>query len=164
MPERPSRRQCPDHQRLWRGHCVDQGLDDAWLVALNELGAFDLISICEGHAGQRATSSRSRPHINLRLKSNLLAKAVTAWTSISAGLSDNLSGIFAFDATSAKVELKQQVCLARSEPLRRQDFTVCMQSRQPRVDTTMEPGCIEWFQATIESIKNLDRYMASLLG
>ena len=40
---------CRDHERVWNGICVDIGLEDEWLVALNSLDSFFLTSICVGH-------------------------------------------------------------------------------------------------------------------
>lgn len=36
-------------QKSWNRHTVDKNLNEDWLIALNRLSIFNLISICEGH-------------------------------------------------------------------------------------------------------------------
>lgn len=72
---RAGRESCGEGKRLWRSHIVDDGLHDSWLGALNALLVFDLISICEGHMTELRNNPRSLPHVNLRIKPNLLSSA-----------------------------------------------------------------------------------------
>ena len=78
-PRRTPRRACRDHGREWKGFCVDNGLEDGWLVSLNDLAAFDLISICEGHCDRCTDSPMTPLHVKLRLKERLLAGIARRW-------------------------------------------------------------------------------------
>ena len=51
--------------RKWHDYDVDFNLKDEWLIALNNVPGFDLISICEGHEGE------DNAHFNLRANSKI---------------------------------------------------------------------------------------------
>ncbi len=57
---------CLDHERVWNGIRVDIGLEDEWLVALNSLDSFYLISICVGHETNLHTTTNQCPDIAIR--------------------------------------------------------------------------------------------------
>ncbi len=158
MPESGPSRQCRDLERPWRNHCVDRSLEDTWLEALNALGAFTLISICEGHTSERSNSPRS-PHINLRLKAELVPLAAEVWDSLSAAVADHLARIFDAGSTSVTIELKLQVRLERGRSATRQDFTARIDARRQRVSSSMDPEISDWFLGALKSIEELDRFI-----
>lgn len=157
-------RQCREHERSWRGRCVDRDLEDGWLEALNALKALNLISICEGHVAERPNSPRVRPHINVRLKPLLLPQAVKLWHMVSQVLQESLTEMFGTESTSATVELKLQVQLGRDGPAVGDGLTARFQARQKRVSAEMDTATADWFRRTVESIKCLDRLLVSQLN
>ena len=163
MPNRIRRRECRDHERVWRDHCVDRNLKDAWLEVLNDLAAFDLKSVCEGHVSERTNNDRARPHINLRLKPLLLPEAVAAWDSVSAALADGMTGMFNAADTWATVELTLQVQLGPGNAVGPHKLWAKIRARRPRVSLEMDSETSDWFRRIVESIKVLDRLFTTQL-
>ena len=79
LTKKTPRRKCTDHEREWRGFCVDKNLQDDWLERLNSLEAFSPISICEGHCNGRAKPTQTPPHVKLRLKERFLSDIAIYW-------------------------------------------------------------------------------------
>ena len=54
---------CRSYERQWRDLCVDRGMRDSWLHAMNSLSCWRVYSSCEGHStppeGGVLTSTRS---------------------------------------------------------------------------------------------------------
>jgi hypothetical protein len=163
MPESRPQRECRDHQRMWRTHCVDRNLEDAWLEAMNALEVFDLVSICEGQVSQRPSSRRSMPHVNLRLKPGLVPVAIIAWDSLSADLSSSFAAVFDVVDSSVTIELTQQVLLRRARPTAEQKLTVRIEARRSRNSPNIDPETSDWFCRTVSSTRELDRFMQARL-
>jgi hypothetical protein len=95
MPVRKTpRRQRREYEREWNSYCVDKNLEDEWLIRLNDLEAFRLISICMGHSGCQTELAKAAPHIKPKPKERLLPgiarcwdenKSFTIWVSLSLG-------------------------------------------------------------------------------
>ena len=80
--------------------CVDAKLKDEWLICLNLLQVFDLVSICEGHVRQ---SRRSSPHINLRVKDEYLAVISDEWHTSGRSMSNLIDDMF---SQNSNIEIK----------------------------------------------------------
>jgi hypothetical protein len=106
LPKRTPRRKCRGHEREWRGFCVDANLEDEWLARLNDLQAFDLISICEGHCNRQAEPSRTPPHIKLRLKERLLRGVASHWDEHKMAVVGKVNRLFETGDTYVNLELK----------------------------------------------------------
>lgn len=157
MPEARNRRTARDYERVWRERCVDRNLQDDWLEALNDLQVFDLISICEGHVAADNKSPKSRPHINLRLRSPLAPRAVSIWPTLSADLGHAMLSMFNVQDSSVTLELKQEVRLIRGGPKAHQGLTVRINACFPRSGPDLDPQTSAWFARAVRSIEQLDR-------
>jgi hypothetical protein len=161
MPKRvkPSRRKGSSEydapQKLWKRHSVDKNLRSPWLLALNSLQMFELISICEGHWDSNM-KEMCTPHVNVRWKERDIAPYL--WHDLADGLEDEfLTGTFKIEAELA----------ARVDPYVRKyrlcetDATIRFTSRRPLAYEGMGEDKVEWFEELIKRIKSLDRKLYS---
>lgn len=137
-------------QRLWRGISVDKNLRNSWLVALNSLQMFELISICEGHWNSNMRMMDS-PHVNLRWKD--VESAPYLLYELVDGLDDDfLTGDFKVESTIR----------ASVDPYRRKhrfcdtDAVISFTSRRTLAYEGMGEDKVKWFRGLIRRIKTLD--------
>jgi hypothetical protein len=158
---RPARK-CKAHEREWNGLCVDRNLDDEWLVRLNQLRAFDLISICEGHCRRPAEPSTTCPHIKLRLKDELLAGSGGIWDEHKMQVVSALGRLFSSADTHVSFELRFKARSGRGRLMYREELTAKVHSRRPRQSAEMEASACEWFDRNLGLVEDLDRLVSSL--
>jgi len=162
LPRRTSRRSCKDHEREWKGFCVDRNLDDEWLERLNDLGAFGLISICEGHCGHRARSSGSPPHIKLRLKETLLPRVAQRWDESKMVIVSEVNRLFQTGDTYVNLELKFKLRSGTSRLVYREDLMVRIHRRYARTSEDLDPETRGWFTRNVARVEKLDRLITQL--
>lgn len=162
LPRRTSRRTCKDHEREWNGFCVDRNLEDEWLTRLNDLGAFGLISICEGHCGRRSGSSKSPPHIKLRLKETLLPRVAQRWDESKMAIVSEVNRLFQTGDTYVNLELKFKLRSGTSRLVYREELVVRIHRRHARTSEDMDPETRGWFQRSVDRVEELDRLIARL--
>jgi hypothetical protein len=162
LPRRTPRRACKDSEREWNGFCVDRNLRDEWLVSLNSLSAFNLISICEGHCEQHSEPHMRPPHVKLRLKDHLLPGVAGRWDEHKMPLLGEVNRLSQAGDTYVNLEMK---CRLRSGAARlsyQEDLILRIHSRDGRVSEEMAPETAAWFQRTVELVKKLDGVFARL--
>ena len=162
LPRRTSRRACKGHEREWNGFCVDKNLEDEWLVRLNDLMAFGLISICEGHCNRRARSSGSPPHIKLRLKETLLPHVSQRWDESKMKIVSGVNRLFQTGDTYVNLELKFKLRLGTSRLVYREELVVRIHRRHARTSKEMDPETRGWFQRSVDRIEKLDSLITHL--
>ena len=150
------RRECREHEREWGGRCVDRNLTDAWLERLNTLHSLSLMGICEGHADASSGSSGRFPHINLRLKEELLPGIARRWEELRVAVLDEVSRLFQHGDTHVNLELKFRLRLGLSRLVYQQDLTMRIRASQPRTSQEMTPDARDWFERTVSCIERLD--------
>jgi hypothetical protein len=146
------------HERIWRDRRVDRNLKDEWLISLNDLKTFDLISICEGHNAQR----HAYPHINLRLKEEYLSRVSNEWYCSTRTMSKVIDNIFDSEQSRTEIELR---VIYRRQSVRntcRQDFVVKIQSLVRRESESIDTRIIDWFDLTIKAVRDLDTFIFDL--
>jgi hypothetical protein len=160
-PIRPNSH-CREHTRRWRDHCVDKNLEDSWLEALNNLGTFKLINICEGHYGSRRTSDR--PHIILRLKERYIPLLLTEFDCAASQMQEELMKLWGEEATrvEARFEIKMNASRSRQEIQR--DFCLRIESCPPRTEQVMDEATGTWFTSTIRRIQAWDAFFGKLIA
>lgn len=159
----PASRQCREYERPWQDRFVDRNLADDWLVALNTLDVFRLISICEGHSeggGRRA----SGPHINLRLRPELVRAAYAGWDGLSVGLAAEFGRLFRPEDGTAEVELRLPIRLGRDGVHTQPDLVVRLQSLRRRASPELEPWAADWLAAAVGQCRALDEFVGRRLG
>jgi hypothetical protein len=163
MPLRkPSRRQCRDHEREWNGYCVDKNLEDDWLIRLNDLAAFGLISICEGHSGRPAEPARTASHIKLRLKEHLLPGIARCWDEHKMSILSEVNSLFQSGDTYVGLELKFKLRSRTGRLNYEESLMVGIHGRQGRTSEEMDAETRDWFQQSIERVEALDRLIIDL--
>ena len=163
MPE-PHRRPCRDHEREWQGRYVDRELSDEWLVALNGLASFQLISICAGHAGESSDRPATPPHINLRLRPELTRLAYATWDGLSVGLAAEFSRLFPREHTIAEAEISYRVIHDRGGASLNRRFIIRVRGLSRRRPDEPDPEMKDWFGSTVVGCRQLDRFVTDRLG
>jgi hypothetical protein len=158
-PRRKPHRECRDYEKEWNGRCVDKHLEDEWLVRLNDLLCLRPISVCEGHADQKPGSSRTFPHIKLRLQEQFLASLVSQWGSLRPVLADELHRLFHLADTYAELELKCRLRWGRGRFPYRETLTLRIHARQARTSEAMDAPTYQWFEQTLSYIEEFDKAM-----
>ena len=162
LPKKTPRRKCRDHEREWRGFCVDKNLEDDWLERLNELATLDLISICEGHCSRQTEPSKTPPHIKLRLKENLLLGIASQWDDHKMAILSEVNRLFQAGETYVNLELKFKLRSGTGRLSYQEEMIVRIHNRQVRDTEEMEEATRAWFQQSVERIAGLDRLVAEL--
>ncbi len=162
LPRKTSRRTCKEHEREWQGFCVDRNLEDTWLTRLNDLGAFGLISICEGHCGRRAGSSGSPPHIKLRLKETLLPGVAQRWDASKMAIVSEVNRLFQTGDTYVNLELKFKLRSGTSRLVYREELVVRIHRRHARMSEEMDPETWDWFQRSVDRVEEFDGLITQL--
>ncbi|HQR09306.1 MAG TPA: hypothetical protein PLN21_20960 [Gemmatales bacterium] len=142
---------------------MDRNLSDDWLIALNSLRVFRLISICEGHvevSGRRPSS----PHINLRLRPELVRKALTVWDKLSISLHDEFGRAFQPGNTIAEAELRLRVQFGRNEASSRPDMVIKLRATRVRASSDIEKEVADWFTQSIKHCQALDRLVSTYVS
>lgn len=162
LPKRTSRRKCRDHEREWRGFCVDKNLQDDWLERLNDLQAFSLISICEGHYNRQAEPSRTPPHVKLRLKERLLPDVASYWDEHKMEVLSKVNELFQTGDTYVNLELKFKLRLGTGRLDYQENLIVRIHGRQARASGEIDTDTNGWFEQTVDRIQDLDHHVAHL--
>jgi hypothetical protein len=162
LVRRTSRRPCRDYEREWNGYCVDKNLQDEWLICLNHLEAFNLISICEGHCGHQAEASRVAPHIKLRLKEHLLADVSRYWNEYKMAIVSKVNGLFQAGDTYVGLELKFKLRSRTGRMNYEESLMVGIHGRHRRASEEMDAETRDWFQRGVGHVKELDDFVMGL--
>jgi hypothetical protein len=162
LPKRTPRRKCRGHEREWRGFCVDANLEDEWLARLNDLQAFDLISICEGHCNRQAEPSRTPPHIKLRLKERLLRGVASHWDEHKMAVVSEVNRLFETGDTYVNLELKFKLRSGTGRLIYQEDLVVRIHGRHARISKEMDDENRHWFQQSVSRVEGLDETVARL--
>lgn len=145
------------HEKRWRDYYVDKNLEERWLETLNDLDAFNLISICEGHFAQQKSSSRKFPHISLKLKEQLLLGFVKDWDTLRAEVLNEVHQLFQKGDTYFNLELRFKLRAGRGRLVYQEELGLKLRCFQARMSVAMDSGSYQWFDQSIESIKALDQ-------
>lgn len=162
MPARKkSRRACRDYEREWNGLCVDKNLENDWLVRLNNLQCFRPISICEGHAWRKVGSTRTYPHVKLRLQEQFLSGIAGQWDRLKPVISDELPRLFQPADTYVEVDLRFRLRWGGSRFPYREHLSVRIHGRQAKASKKMDATTYAWFEQTVRRIEKLDSTVAA---
>jgi hypothetical protein len=156
MTTRSPERKCKDYERWWGDLCVDKNLKDEWLVRLNDLQAFTMVGICEGHCDRRPGSSGRFPHINLRLKEQLLPGLANRWEELRLAILNEVNRLFQIGDTYIDMELKFKLRAGRGRLIYREDLTLRMRSFWARDSEEMDTETYNWFQESVGRVAKLD--------
>jgi hypothetical protein len=160
LPRKTSRRKCRDHEKEWRGFCIDKNLKDDWLVRLNSLAAFSLISICEGHCDRQADGVS--PHIKLRLKERHLPGIASHWDDHKMAVVSEVGKLFQTGDTYVNLELKFKLRSGTGRLNYQEDLIVRIHCRRARDSEEMDARTHDWFQYSVSRIEDLDGFVALL--
>lgn len=151
---------CPEHQRLWREHCVDRNLKNEWLEQLNNLNTLNLISVCEGHLGH---PRRYCPRINLRIKADLIEVMAEEWQKVKPVIRGALERCFPYKDMNPSIELHRQIQIENKDALPDDDIIIYINSRiLPNTDWPKELTD-DWFERSISSISIFDESIRSIV-
>jgi hypothetical protein len=146
------------HERVWRNRCVDRNLKDYWLISLNELQSFDLISICEGHSNRR----RTYPHINLRLKEEYFPIVSQEWYRSRQIMSRSIDNILSSEKTAVEIKLEIIFRKRNGRYNIMQNFIVKMQCLHTNEQKSINSKIISWFDLIISEIQEFDTFIFDL--
>lgn len=152
-------RECRDRERVWNGHCVDKNLNDEWLIQLNNLSCFNLISICEGHPANDNRRVNASPHIILRIKDFLLPSESGQKELLIEKV--RMAFIHSFTLTDINYTVEWKQSLHGRDPSWRQDFTIRMSARNPYNGVLIKG---EWFDLMVEEINTFDKTVRQQLN
>jgi len=152
------RRNPRPHERLWKDRCVDKNLKDEWLIRLNALQAFNLVSICEGHD----SPARRPPHIHLRLKEEYFPIVSDEWHRSGQTMSRLINSLFSTEATKIEIELKEVFQKWQGRYNYKQDFTARIRCRINSESQSIQTCVVNWFQSIIPEIQELDTLIFDL--
>jgi hypothetical protein len=150
------RKECQAHEKRWRDFCVDKNLQETWLEELNNLKTLNLISICEGHYAHKPHSSSKFPHINLKLKEELLSGFLKDWETLRPGIINEVHNLFQKGDTYFNFELRFKIRTGRGRLVYQEEFVLKMRRFQARATDEMDSDCYRWFEQSVESIQALD--------
>jgi hypothetical protein len=162
LPKSSTRRPCREHEREWRGRCVDRGLEDEWLERLNGLHAFELISICEGHLVGRTDPHGSSPHIKLRLREGLLPQVSSHWDEHKLRVIDAVARLFQTGDTYVNIELKLRLRASAGRLNYQEDLVARVHRRQPRQSDGHDSDTWHWLDGAVSRVEQLDTLMMQL--
>jgi len=151
----PSKK-CRDFERRWLDFCVDKNLQDDWLNRLNNLKAFSLIGICEGHHERRTRSASRYPHIHLRLMEHLLPGIARDWEELRAAVLNEVHRLFQVGDTHFNLELRFKLRAGRGKLVYQEDLVLRMRCFTARTGQEMMPETSKWFAQTVARIEALD--------
>jgi len=149
-------KECQAHEKRWRDFCVDKNLEEIWLEDLNNLKTLNLISICEGHYGQKSHATSKFTHINLKLKEVLLPGFLKEWETLRPGVLNEVHNLFQKGDTYFNFELRFKIRTGRGRLVYQEELVIKMRRYQPRVAKEMDAECHQWFDQSVASIKALD--------
>ena len=144
---------------------MDRHLEDDWLVRLNALGAFDLISICEGHCGRPAEPSSIPPHIKLRLKEQLLPGIARHWDQHKIAVLGKVNEFLQDGDTFVNLELRFKLRSGTGRFSYQEEMIMRVHGRQAAAAEAIDamcPATRTWFQRSLGRIEEVDRFMAGL--
>lgn len=153
--------QCRQHQRRWRDYNVDKNLKDEWLERLNDLKAFDLRSICEGHPNGRYLTYRSFSHITLVLNDDLTELLTSDWYTYQEKVKEGVDRLSSHPLTSTIIELNYEY--------RKGDDSYSEYLRL-NLDTLPKKICLseinrdEWFTSNVQAVEEFDSFIYDLLA
>jgi hypothetical protein len=150
------RRRCREYEREWRGRCVDVGLADTWLERLNQLEAFRLISVCEGHVSGYSDPHGSVSHVKLRLKEGYLPEVASRWDEHKLALLELVARLFQTGDTYVNLELKLRLRVATGRLGYEEALIARVHRRGRRVSDKVDADTRVWFEKNIPLIEELD--------
>lgn len=154
---RDVKRECRDHERPWRGYCVDSNLEDEWLERLNSLKVFHLINICEGHP-QRAKSTSTRyAHIYLRLNETYLREMVKCWETIRPTLLKEVHRLFQDGKTHLNFALDFKLRTGRGRLVYQEGLSLKIRANKASSMNGMNESVRNWFESSIDCLEFLDQ-------
>jgi hypothetical protein len=164
MGNRPRRqRSCRDDQRTWNERCVDKNLQDDWLIRLNGLDCFDLISICEGHLGLGQRSQRRTASINLRMKNIYFEKIAYQWEKYKTNVRDNIQNTLDVDNTNYELELKFSYRNFRNRLSNNENLSIRINCTFQRNSKKIDDVTFTWFDKIVSQIEKLDGFFGNSL-
>jgi len=152
-----------DYEREWNGLWVDKNLKDDWLIRLNSLKCLRPISICEGHFGHKVGSSRTFPHVKLRMQEQFLAGIAGRWDQLKPVISNELPRLFNSSDTYVELELMFRFRWGRGRFPYRENLTLRIHARQARTSEAMDVPTHQWFEQTVSLVEDLDETIGSQL-
>lgn len=162
LPKKTPRRKCGEHEKEWRGFRVDANLEDGWLECLNDLNAFALISICEGHCDRQAEPSRTPPHIKMRLKEQFLPDIAGHWDEHKMAILNEVNRLFQVGDTYVNLELKFKLRSGTGRLSYQEEMIMRVHGRQARASAEIDAETHAWFEQSVKRIQVLDRFVADL--
>ena len=150
-------RKCRSHQRIWKTYCVDNNLEDSWLESLNSLQAFNLISICEGHAAS-GDRPRRRAHLNLRLKSAYLPKVALNFEAYVDAFRDRIGRTFYDNSCFIDVEFRVHLRPFDRDQCVSHELVVHIKALHAAGAAGMSNETRNWFNAVIPQVISLDQF------
>jgi hypothetical protein len=155
---RRSVRQPRETEKRWNSHNVDKNLEEDWLISLNSLKAFNLISICEGHVNTRSPG-RNRPHFNLRIKERFIPLYINIVDKDAYSIQNKMAEIFNTELSRINLEFKITLNPSRAMQYIRRDLTIRIESMITRYSEKIEYSVIEWFNNTIDETIKFDGFI-----
>jgi hypothetical protein len=150
---------CFDHQRPWRDHCVDRGLKDEWLEAMNSLTCWSVYSTCEGHheAPMEGAGHSECARIWLKASHSMIDALLRDWVQIEAPLREWLSLHCSPDTVS---DIRSDHNVFTKEAA----VTLELECAYKRQASTMDDKTTKWFGNTVGRLTQFDVYTLQLVS
>ena len=155
--------ECKPYERPWQDWAVDRNLDDQWLERLNNLEAFSLVSVCEGHLDVKLTSVKRCPCIILRPKEAYIRPLTIHWYGLKEALAAEIERIWPGAETIVEFEIQHRL-VKNVDPLEdREDIIMRITSVRKRDAMTFPEWIDQWFRQTLLRIEAFDQFMKTLI-
>ena len=155
--KKPAQKICKEYERRWRDFCVDKNLEDDWLERLNDLRAFILVGICEGHSDNESLSSKRYPQINFRLRKSLLKGIAADWDHLRIEMLQETGKLLHSDNTNMRLELSFRLRAGQGRLVYHEDLKMNVMCFQERRTEGLEEETRAWFEGLIDQIEEIDR-------
>ena len=133
---------------------IDSGLDDTWLESLNNFQHLSLRSVCEGHPeGERWTATKSMPILRLSVESSLNARLLHE----NPPTEHQIETLFSASPLFSTSEI-----VHGWSDLGPKEYFLHLDAKQNRVSEEMEDWVRKWFEDSIDFLKLVDAYLATL--
>ena len=152
-----TKKECKEHEKRWKDYCVDKNLDDEWLERLNQLKAFQLMGICEGHIKRQVEAKSSYPNVNLKLRDEFVVSVVEKWPELKTEILKEAAEILEHHATQTRLELYHRLRARKGKIISQDALKISMVSNQSRDQDETGDEMRIWFEGCVKRIEELDQ-------
>jgi hypothetical protein len=132
------------------------------LERVNQLKAFQIMSICEGHPAATSDSHGTSPHIKLRLREAFLPQLASRWDQSKLAVVDAVARLFQTGDTYVNLELKLRLRASAGRLDYQETLVARIHRRAGRRSVDMDPDTALWLGNMVDRVEQLDGVIVDL--